>query len=308
MGCVRTEVDEEIIRLDLSRSLIFVPGNRVNMLERALDFKADIIMVDLEDSVPPGEKVSARDVAREWVPKLARSDRRVMVRLNSLDTGLTQDELVAVISSNLAGISIGKVETVWDLQAVDNIVSQLESSAGFPVGKIKIVPWIENARAVLNAYQLATASPRIEAIAFGAEDYTDDMGVQRTDSSEEIYFARATVAVAARAARIGSLDTPFVGFRDPDGLRRDIAVSRQLGYTGRFAIHPSQIDIINEMFGPSADEVAYARKVVDAWDQAEAQGRGSLSLDGRMIDVPVVKRAQNLLTLAATIEAQRRPM
>ena len=288
--------------MDLLRSLIFVPGNRANMLERAIDFKADVIMVDLEDSVPEGEKVAARKVAREWAPKLARDGRRVMVRLNSLDTGLTQDELAAVIGPHLAGISIGKAETVWDLQEVDRIIGPLESAAGLPPGQIKIIPWIENARAVLTAYQLATASPRIEAIAFGAEDYTDDMGVQRTDTSEEIYFARATVAVAARAARVGSLDTPFVGFRDPEGFRKDIEISRRLGYTGRFAIHPSQIEIINEMFGPSSEEVAYARQVVEAWDQAEAQGRGSLSLDGRMIDVPVVKRAQNLLALAERIQ------
>ena len=288
--------------MDLLRSLIFVPGNRANMLERAMEFKADVIMVDLEDSVPPGEKAGAREVAREWVPQLARKGRRVMVRLNSLDTGLTQDELAAVISPHLAGISVGKAETVWDLQDVDRIIGPLESSAGLPAGQIKLIPWIENARAVLTAYQLATASPRIEAIAFGAEDYTDDMGVQRTDTGEEIYFARATVAVAARAARVGSLDTPFVGFRDPEGFRKDIEISRRLGYTGRFAIHPSQIEIINQMFGPSPEEVAYARQVVEAWDQAEAEGRGSLSLDGRMIDVPVVKRAQNLLALAERIQ------
>ena len=288
--------------MDLLRSVIFVPGNRANMLERAIDFKADVIMVDLEDSVPPGEKAAARDIAREWVPKLARGGRRVMVRLNALDTGLTKDELAAVIGPHLAGISIGKAETVWDLHHIGNIIGPLESVAGLPPGQIKIVPWIENARAVLTAYQLATASPRIEAIAFGAEDYTDDMGVHRTDAGEEIYFARATVAVAARAARVGSLDTPFVGFRDPEGFRQDIEISRRLGYTGRFAIHPSQIEIINEMFSPSSEEVAYARRVVEAWDQAEAQGRGSLSLDGRMIDVPVVKRAQNLLALAERVQ------
>ena len=292
--------------MDLLRSLIFVPGNRANMLERAVDFKADVIMVDLEDSVPPAEKVAAREVVREWVPKLAREGRRVMVRLNSLDTGLTQDEIAAIAGPNLAGVSIGKAETVFDIQDVHQIIGRLESSAGLPTGQIKMIPWIENARAVLTAYQLATASPRIEAIAFGAEDYTDDMGVQRTDTSEEIYFARATVAVAARAARVGSLDTPFVGFRDSEGFRQDIGISRSLGYTGRFAIHPSQIDIINEMFGPSAEEVAYAKRVVEAWDDAEAQGRGSLSLDGRMIDVPVVKRAQNLLALAEQIQQASR--
>ncbi|PKB78276.1 MAG: hypothetical protein BZY88_19390 [SAR202 cluster bacterium Io17-Chloro-G9] len=284
------------------RSLIFVPGNRANMLERALDFKADVIMVDLEDSVPTGEKLAARETAREWVPKLAKTGRRTMVRINSLDTGLVRDELAALIGPDLSGISIGKSETVWDLRDVDNLITGLESAAGLPAGQIKMVPWIENARAVLTALELASCSPRIEAIAFGAEDYTDDMGVQRTDTGEELEFARATVAVAAKAAGIGSLDTPYVRFQDHEGFRQDIQISRRFGFTGRFAIHPSQIEIINESFGPTAEETAYAKQVVEAWDQAEAQGRGSLSLDGRMIDVPVVKRARNLLALAEQIQ------
>lgn len=288
--------------MNLLRSPVFVPGNRANMLERALDFKADVIMVDLEDSVPPREKLAARETAREWLPKLANTGRRIMVRVNSLDTGLTRDELVALIGPDLSGISIGKSETVWDLRDVDDLISGLETAAGLPGGQIKIIPWIENARAVLTALELATCSPRIEAIAFGAEDYTDAMGVQRTDTGEELEFARATVAVAAKAAGIGSLDTPYVQFRDPEGFRRDIQISRRLGFTGRFAIHPSQIEIINESFGPSSEEVAYANQVVKAWQEAEAQGRGSLSLDGRMIDVPVVKRARNLLALAEQIQ------
>ena len=210
--------------MQLLRSLIFVPGNRANMLERALDFKADVIMVDLEDSVPPGEKLTARETAREWLPKLAKtgrgSGRRTMVRVNSLDTGLTRDELTDLIGPDLSGISIGKSKTMWDLRDVDDLITGLESAAGLPAGQVKVIPWIENARAVSTALDLATCSPRIEAIAFGAEDYTDDMGVQRTDTGEELEFARATVAVAARAAGIGSLDTPYVRFQDPEGFRR----------------------------------------------------------------------------------------
>ena len=292
--------------MELLRSLIFVPGNRPNMLERALSFKADVIMVDLEDSVPPGEKANARDVAREWVPKLRQAGQRVMVRVNSLDTGLTKDELAAVISPDLHGISLGKVETPDDVRDTDRMITAMESAAGMDAGQVKLIPWIENARAVISAHQLAAASPRIIGIAFGAEDYTDDMGVERTDSGEEVYFARATVAVAARAAEVASLDSPFVAFRDPEGLEKDARLARRLGYTGKFAIHPAQLDTINDVFSPSAEEVDYARKVMDAWDEAESQGRGSADLDGRMIDVPVVKRARNLLALAEAMRAQTR--
>ena len=292
--------------MELLRSLIFVPGNRANMLERALSFNADVIMVDLEDSVPPGEKANARAVAREWVPKLRQAGQRVMVRVNSLDTGLTKEELAAVISPDLHGISLGKAESPEDVRDTDQMITALESAAGMDVGQVKLIPWIENARAVMAANQLAAASPRIIGVAFGAEDYTDDMGLQRTDSGEEVYFPRATVAVAARAAGVASLDSPFVAFRDSEGLEQDARQARRLGYTGKFAIHPAQLDTINELFSPSAEEVDYARKVVDAWDEAESQGRGSADLDGRMIDVPVVKRARNLLALAEAMRAQAR--
>jgi citrate lyase subunit beta/citryl-CoA lyase len=292
--------------MDLLRSLIFVPGNRPNMLERALSFNADIIMVDLEDSVPPAEKINARDLAREWVPKLHRSGRRVMVRVNSLDTGLTGGEVDAVVGPDLYGLSIGKTESVWDVRETDHIIASAESAAGLDSGQIKLIPWIENARAVMAVQEITAASSRIIAIAFGAEDYTNDMGIQRSDTGQEVYFPRAMVPVAARAAGVASLDSPFVLFRDPDGLRQDSQVSRQLGYTGKFAIHPAQLEIINETFGPSPEEIDYARRVVEAANRAEAEGRGSVALDGRMIDVPVLKRAQNLLSLAEAIQAQNR--
>ena len=291
--------------MELLRSVIFVPGNRPNMLERALEFDADVVMVDLEDSVPPAEKVNATEVAREWVPKLRRRGRRVMVRVNSLDTGLTHDELAAVIGPDLSGISIGKAESVWHLRDADRIITALESAAGLEAGHIKLIPWIENARAVMSASDMAGASSRIIAVAFGAEDYTDDMGVQRTDTGAEVQFSRSLVAVAARAAAVASLDSPFVRFRDAEGLRQDAQVARQMGYTGKFAIHPDQIEVINQTFSPSAEEVEYAQRVVAAWDQAEAEGRGSLALEGRMIDVPVVRRAQNLLALAEAIQARK---
>ena len=290
--------------MDLMRSLVFVPGNRANMLERALEFNADIVMVDLEDSVPPGEKGAACELAVDWAPRLHAAGRRVMVRVNSLDTGLTAGELAAVVSSDLAGISIGKGNTSWDLQQVDRLLAPLENSAGIAHGSIRVIPWIETAMAIVHVYEMATASQRVAGIAFGGEDYTNDMGIIRNDFGEESYFARSSVAIAARAAGVAALDGPFVGFRDPDGLRADAGAARRMGYTGKFAIHPAQIDIINETFSPNPDDVAYARRVMEAWEEAEAAGRGSLSIDGRMVDVPVVKRAQNLLALVAEIERQ----
>ncbi len=287
--------------MELIRSLVFVPGNRANMLERARSFDADIIMVDLEDSVPPGEKATAGDMAREWVPALHGEGKRVMVRVNSLDTGLTRRELETVVCPELRGVSLGKVESVRDIRTLDGLLRPLEAAAGLEVGSLWVIPWIETAKAMWDARAIAESSPRVVAIAFGAEDFTNDMGIERTDTGEEVSVPRAMVPIAARAGDVGALDSPFVRFRDPDALREDAGRARRMGYTGKFAIHPAQLEIINETFSPSADEIDYARRVVEAWDAAEAAGRGSLALDGRMVDVPVVKRAQNLLALAESI-------
>ena len=168
-----------------------------------------------------------------------------------------------------------------------------------------MIPWIENSRAVMGAYDIAIVTPRVVAIAFGAEDYTEDMGVQRTDAGDEVYFPRASVALAARAAGVVALGSPYVGYRDEEGLQKDIELDMKLGFKGKFAIHPAQLGIINKIFSPRPEDMEYARRVVEVWDQAEAAGKGSTSLDGRMIDVPVVKRARNLLALADDIARRK---
>ena len=287
--------------MEAMRSLIFVPGNRRDMLEKARDFDADALMVDLEDSVPEAAKLDARQIVGDVASTLSRRGRRLMVRVNSMDTGYTRDDLAAVIGPHLYGVSVGKVVSASDMEEYQRMISVLEKKADLDSGHVKLIPWIENARAVLGAHEIAVASPRVVALAFGPEDYTDDMGVQRTDMGQEVYLPRALVAIAARAAGVAALDGPYVKYLDEDGLRADVEVALKLGYRGKFAIHPAQLDAINRMFSPLLEDVEYARRVVEAWDQAEAVGRGSTSLDGRMIDVPVVKRARSLLALADAI-------
>lgn len=292
--------------MELYRSFIFVPGNRENMLERAKSFEADVVVVDLEDSVHPGGKENARELAKKWVPILHREGQRVIVRVNSLDTGLTRPELEAVVSPELYGISLGKVESTWNMNDLDRMLNAIEPSAGVESGSTKVVAWAETASAMVDARDIAKSSSRVIALAFGAEDFTNDMGIERSDTGEEVQVPRSLVPIAAKAANVASLDSPFVLFQDPDALRADAMCARQMGYTGKHAIHPSQLEIINEVFSPSVEEVAYARRIMEAWDEAEAAGRGSLALDGRMVDVPVVKRAQNLLAFADAIEAKKR--
>lgn len=290
--------------MELLRSLIFVPGNRPDMLEKARAFEADVIVADLEDSVPELEKERARDTVAEVVPTLSGRGQKVVVRLNSLDTGLTSGELRAVIGPHLYGISVGKVESAWEMQEYARLASIAEENAGLEPGRLRLLPWIENSKAVMRVADIGAASGRIVGMAFGAEDYTDDMGIQRTDTGDEIYVPRSLVAIASRATGVSALDSPFVGFRDPAGLKRDIEEALKLGYNGKFAIHPGQLDMINTMFSPKSEDLEYARRVVQAWNEAESNGRGSTSLDGRMIDVPVVKRARNLLALGDAIASK----
>ena len=159
-----------------------------------------------------------------------------------------------VVGPHLYGISAGKVESPWDVREYDRLMSQAETRAGMTAGTLKLIPWIENAKAVVRAYEIAAASPRVVGVAFGAEDFADDMEIQRTDQGDEVYFPRAYVGTAAKAAEVLALDSPYVNFRDSDGLKADAATALKLGFKGKFAIHPSQIDIITETFSPSLDD------------------------------------------------------
>ena len=207
-----------------------------------------------------------------------------------------------MVGPHVYGVSVGKISTPADVAAVEGVLENLEADTGLPRGRVKLVPWIETALAIVRAYDICTASPRIVGVAFGAEDLTHDMGIERREDDAEITFARNVMCVAARAAGVLALDTPYFGFRDPEGLQRNAQASRAIGFKGKFAIHPAQVDLINAAFSPSDAEVAHARRVVAAFEEAESKGRGSTSLDGRVVDVPVVKRARDLLELAASLK------
>ena len=287
--------------MTILRSLLFVPGNQARMLERASGLKPDAFIPDMEDSVPIDEKVNAREVTASYLEKLAAGGVPVIPRVNSLDTGLLDDDLAPVVGEHIFGVSVGKIETPDDIALISSKLDALERKAGVELGSVRLVPWIETAMAIVHLYEICRASPRIVGVAFGAEDFTNDMGIERTESEAETFFARNSIAVAARAADVLALDTPYFGFRDPEGLRENASVARQYGFKGKFAIHPAQIDIINETFSPSAAEIEHARRVIEAFVEATSRGRGSTSLDGKVVDVPVVKRAEAVLELAETM-------
>ena len=291
--------------MTILRSPLFVPGNKANMLEKALGLKPDAFVPDMEDSVPTAEKANARETIRSFLPRLAATGIPVIPRVNSLDTDWIEADLAAVVGRDILGVSVGKVRTAADISAVSQLIGGLESRAGLPVGTLKLVPWIETAEAIVNVYTICRASERVIAVAFGGEDFTNDMGVERLEDESQIEYARQALCVAARAAHVLALDTPYFKLRNPGGLRDNALRAKSIGFKGKFAIHPEQVEPLNDCFSPSPQEIAHAERVVAAFEEAEARGRASTSLDGWVIDVPVVKRARALLELARRARAER---
>ena len=304
----------QLSHIDLSCPL-FIPGNRAEMLGKAGRYSPTAYVPDLEDSVPLGNKAQAREITADALSALGGLGKPVVPRVNSLVTGLTEEDLQAVVGPNIVAISIGKVSSAADIEVVDKMISDLEDGRGLQPGSIGVLPWLETASAIVHAYEICDASERVRWVAFGAEDYSADMGIVRevdvgdvgVGSIEEygeasLLYARSAVAVAARAAGVEALDTPYVKFRDPDGLRREAGLAKRLGYRGKFAIHPAQIEAIDEVFSPTANEIERATRVLEAARIAELEGHGSVSLDGEMIDAPVVARAKNVLVKAGIVQ------
>lgn len=277
------------------RSLLFVPGNRESMLQKAAGARPDIFVPDLEDSVPSEEKENARECVGRALPRLAATGRPVFPRLNGVDTVWLEHDALAIVGPDVQGVSVGKIRTPEDIRRIDELLARAEAARGVPAGRTRLIPWIETAAAVLDCLRISTASKRIVAIAFGAEDLTLDMGIARSSDDSEVSVARSLTCLAAAAAGVPALDTPFFSFRDDSALARNAEASKRIGFRGKFAIHPDQLATIERIFSPSGDDLAEARRVIAAFEEAAKQGRGSTSLDGRVVDIPVVERARALL-------------
>ena len=284
------------------RTLLSVPGNRQNMIEKAGSLPTDVLVLDLEDSVPAAEKANARAMVRDAVTGPILKGQRVFVRINSIGSGLMEEDLEAVITPGIDGINIPKPNSADDIKKVEAIVERLEKERGIEKGHIKLTPWVETAKGLINAFEIASASPRIVGIIFGAEDFTLDTGMQRTEGGEELLYPRTMVVVAAKAADVIAIDTPYNNFKDDEGLIREATLARNLGFEGKYIIHPSQIEPVNQAFRPTFEEVEQARRTVEAFEAAEAQGFASTSVDGKMIDIPQANRSRKLLMVADSIE------
>jgi citrate lyase subunit beta/citryl-CoA lyase len=286
----------------LARSFLYVPANREKFLDKAIGLPADAFILDLEDSVPPAEKQNARADVRAYAPKM--TDGRLWVRVNGMESGFAEADLDAIIGvEGLAGIFLPKVETRDEVLRWDKMIGALETTRGLTRGAIRLVLGIESALGVLNCYDMSIAAPRVASASFGGAqdgDLNTDLGCVWSADGPEMLHARQQTLLAARAARFDTpLDGVFADVRDADGFERDTALSRRLGYRGRKLIHPAQIEPCNRLYAPTQAELDACARVLEAFDQALAQGRAATTLDGRMIDVAMAKAARRMLDAAA---------
>jgi citrate lyase subunit beta/citryl-CoA lyase len=278
--------------------MLFVPGNNPGMIRDAGIYKADCIMFDLEDSVSINEKDSARFLVFQALTTLKYPGKELVVRINDPGTQLGKDDLEAIVRTRQAVIRLPKTENAGDVSSCAALIEAIENKIGAEAGSTRMMAAIESAAGVLNASEIAFASKRLIGIALGAEDYVTDLKTSRSPEGIELLFGRSMVLLAARSAGIDAIDTVFSNVNDEEGLKREAVLIRQLGFDGKSIINPRQIKTIHDIFTPSEKEIANAFAVIAAIKQAEKSGSGVISLNGKMVDKPIVARAERVLDLA----------
>lgn len=280
------------------RSLLFIPGNNPGMIQNAGILGADTIILDLEDAVSLSEKDSARHLVKKAIQSLDFGTSEIAVRINPLATAYGQNDLKAMAQARPHAIIIPKADE-GQVKYISEFLDAVEASLGQENERIQLIPLIESAHGVEKVSEVIQASNRIVAVLFGGEDYTADMGVKRTLEGDEIHYARNRIAVACRFSGIDAIDTPFTDVDDFEGLQRDTLKARQFGLTGKAAINPRQVGAIHKALAPEEAEIQYALRILEALEMAENEGKGVFSLDGKMIDAPIVKRARQTLAMDA---------
>lgn len=285
----------------LRRTMMFVPGNNPSMMRDAHIYGPDSIMFDLEDSVSINEKDSARMLVYHALKTINYGTVEKVVRINPLSTPYGKQDVEAMVKAGVQVIRMPKTETAQEVKDLEAEIERVEREIGKEVGSTLIMAAIESALGVVNAYAIATASKRMMGIALGAEDYCANLKTQRSREGTELLLARQTIVVAARAAGIDALDTVFSDLNDMEAFKNEVRFIKQLGFDGKSIINPRQIGPVNEVFTPTPAEIEKAKRIVAALKEAEAKGSGVISLNGKMIDKPVVIRAQRTLDFARAV-------
>ena len=297
--------------MSLVRSWMFVPGHRQKMVDKALGLNVDAIMLDIEDGVAPDEKDTARKQIAATLDQVhaaqgsgPRRGPLRYVRVNAVGHERMRADFEHVTRPGLEGLVLPKVENADQVKLVSDILDRREPELGIAKGSVRLLIAIESPRGLINALAIASASPRVIGLIFGAEDFGKELGlpVNREAEAKELIYARSALVMAGAAARVQIIDGVWPDIKDPEGLQRYAIQARRLGFTGMSLIHPGQIDIINAVFSPTKEEVEYARQVVQAFEEGQARGDGAIALGGQLVDLPVVERARRTLELAKALD------
>ncbi len=288
----------------LRRSLLYVPGSSGRMIEKSLGADADSLIFDLEDAVSPQEKDNARRNVADAIPRARETGKEIIVRINAADSCLGIRDLLEVVPQRPDAVIVPKAAE-GAIVTADTVIGAIERELGWENGAVALVPLMETADSIVRAATIVGAARRVDGVQFGAEDLTKELGVARTSPGDELQYARSVLVFVGRARGLDVIDSPFVDHADAASLEAEARHVRALGMTGKTCIHPAQIETVNAAFTPAADEVAHARRVVEAFEQALRLGKGACSLDGKMIDNPIAERARQLLAKDARIRAGR---
>ncbi|MDZ7832591.1 MAG: CoA ester lyase [Desulfobacterales bacterium] len=290
------------------RSLLFIPANSWRMLNKAAVEQEDGVVIDLEDACPVGERETGRIFARDIVPTLKKYGVDVLVRVNSLETGVTEEDLAIVVTEGLDGIMLPKSESAEDIRKLDDYLTKVEKEKGIS-REVAILPLIESPKGILNAHEIGSASKRVAGLAFGAGDYMSSLGEGFTIAklTPDEYFPilsypRSVISIVATTLGVLPIDTPYFGLLiDVEGLEQETSRAKLMGFKGKLLTHPRHVGPVNKVFSPSEEDVEYGRKVVEAYEEAAAGGRGTAVLDGKMIDYAMHKMGKDLLAKADAI-------
>ncbi len=295
----------------LLRSWMFVPGNRQRMLEKSLGTAVDAVMMDIEDGVAPGEKDTARQQIAACLDQVAariKAEGKVrtparFVRINAVGHERMRDDLALVLRPGLEGLVLPKVENPSQVKTVVDILDRRETEVGLAKGSVRLLVAIESPQGMYNAFAIASSSPRVIGLMFGAEDFSRELSLplRREGEARDLLYARSALVMAAACAHVQVVDGVWTDLQDPEGLKVFAKQSRRLGFSGMSLIHPSQADDVNAAFTPTADELDYARRVLKAFDEAHARGEGAVAFGGQLLDLPIVDRARQTLDLAKSL-------
>ena len=297
----------------LLRSWMFVPGDRQKMIDKAVALPVDAILLDIEDGVAPAAKETARKQIAESLDRIAvqkkenpsyRTPARY-VRINAVGHERMNADVEYVIRPALEGLAVPKVETPDQVNVVGKILDEREPKMGMVRGSVRLLLALESPRGLFNAYAIATSSPRVIGLMFGAEDFSRELSLplRREGEAVDLIYARSAMVTAAAAAHVQAVDGVWPNFQDIEGLKKFALQSRRLGFSGMSLIHPAQIDEVNAAFTPTSEEVDYCRRVVQAFDDARARGEGEIAFGGQLLDMPIVDRARQTIALAESLEA-----